>query len=154
MFKKKTSEPTNQVDREYNEPDIVEELHEEGSAMLSERSVPLNHYYSVDSDSFDLVIINCFICCLLDQLFIQELLTGCRLDTKYPLCNMFRLFTCAVCQVEMKPGEGVSIHAGSSKPGNSRPWDGPFLCPSCQEKKEAMEGKRGKESLSFSLSHP
>jgi hypothetical protein len=23
-----------------------------------------------------------------------------------------------------------------------RPWDGPFLCFSCQEKKEAMEGKR------------
>lgn len=75
----------------------------------------------------------------------------CRLDTKYPLCNMFRLFTCAVCQVEMKPGQGISIHVGSSKPGNSRPWDGPFLCPSCQEKKQAMEGKRGKKSLSLPL---
>lgn len=49
---------------------------------------------------------------------------------------------CAVCQVEMKPGEGISIHAGSSHPGKLRPWDGPFLCSSCQEKKEAMEGKR------------
>ena len=55
---------------------------------------------------------------------------------------MFRLFMCAVCQVEMKPGEGISIHAGSSRPGKLRPWDGPFLCLSCQEKKEAMEGKR------------
>lgn len=55
---------------------------------------------------------------------------------------MFRLFMCAVCQVEMKPGEGVSIHVGSTRPGKLRPWDGPFLCLSCQEKKEAMEGKR------------
>jgi hypothetical protein len=79
----------------------------------------------------------------------------CRLDTKYPLCNMFRLFMCAVCQAEMKPGEGISIHYGSSKPGKLRPWDGPFLCLSCQEKKEAMEGKRpsgGMASLSPSLS--
>ncbi|MCE2055730.1 hypothetical protein HAX54_043309 [Datura stramonium] len=65
-----------------------------------------------------------------------------RLDAKYPVCNMFKLFMCAVCQVEIKPGEGISIHAGSSNTRNFRPWDGPFLCSSCQEKKEAMEGKR------------
>ena len=66
----------------------------------------------------------------------------CRLDTKYPICNMFKLFICAVCQVEMKPGEGISIHAGPENSKKLRPWDGPFLCASCQEKKEAMEGKR------------
>ena len=55
---------------------------------------------------------------------------------------MFKLFTCAVCQVEMKPGDGVSIHEGVTNTGKLRPWDGPFLCTSCQEKKEAMEGKR------------
>ena len=49
---------------------------------------------------------------------------------------------CAVCQVEVKPGEGVSIHAGSANFPKLRPWDGPFLCASCQEKKDAMEGKR------------
>ena len=49
---------------------------------------------------------------------------------------------CAVCQVEIKPDEGISVHAGSSDFGKLRPWDGPFLCLSCQEKKEAMEGKR------------
>ena len=76
----------------------------------------------------------------------------CRLDTKYPLCNMFKLFMCAVCQVEMKPGEGISIHSGSSNPGKLRPWDGPFLCSSCQEKKEAMEGKRLSGGVAFSLS--
>ncbi|KAF7851528.1 hypothetical protein BT93_L3748 [Corymbia citriodora subsp. variegata] len=101
MFRKRSSESSSQIDQEYIEPDVVEELYEDGSAMLSE-----------------------------------------RLDTKYPLCNMFKLFMCAVCQVELKPGEGISIHAGSSNPGKLRPWDGPFLCLSCQEKKEAMEGRR------------
>ncbi|KAF1886521.1 hypothetical protein Lal_00045754 [Lupinus albus] len=99
MFRKKSSE-SSYIDKEYLEADVVEELFEEGSAMLSE-----------------------------------------RLDTKYPLCNMFKLFMCAVCQVEIKPGEGISIHEGEPIPGKSRPWDGPFLCASCQEKKEAMEGK-------------
>ena len=66
----------------------------------------------------------------------------CRLDTKYPICKMFKLFKCAVCQVEIKPDEGFSIHVGSSDYGKLHPWDGPFLCSSCQEKKEAMEGKR------------
>ncbi|KAJ7958143.1 Protein phosphatase 2C family protein [Quillaja saponaria] len=101
MFRRKASESSSCIDKEYIEQDIVEELFEEGSAMLSE-----------------------------------------RLDTKYPLCNMFKLFMCAVCQEEMKPGEGISIHAGASIPGRVRPWDGPFLCLSCQEKKEAMEGRR------------
>ncbi|GLT46988.1 hypothetical protein SLA2020_207110 [Shorea laevis] len=101
MFRKKSSEPSSQVDKEYMETDVVEELFEEGSARLSD-----------------------------------------RLDTKYPLCNMFKLFMCAVCQVEVKPGEGISIHAGSTNCGRVRSWDGPFLCASCQEKKEAMEGKR------------
>ncbi|KAK6118897.1 hypothetical protein DH2020_047350 [Rehmannia glutinosa] len=61
--------------------------------------------------------------------------------TQVPVCNMFKLFMCAVCQVEIKPGEGISIHAGTAEPKKLRPWDGPFLCLSCQEKKEAMEGK-------------
>lgn len=55
---------------------------------------------------------------------------------------MFKLFMCAVCQVEIKPGEGISVHAGSADSKKSRPWDGPFLCSSCQEKREAMEGTR------------
>ncbi|KAL9330579.1 hypothetical protein ACSQ67_000189 [Phaseolus vulgaris] len=101
MFRKKSSESSSCHDKEYAEPDVVEELYEEGSAMLSE-----------------------------------------RFDTKYPVCNMFKLFMCAVCQVEIKPGEGISIHEGASNSTKFRPWDGPFLCSSCQEKKEAMEGKR------------
>ncbi|XP_059637102.1 probable protein phosphatase 2C 12 [Cornus florida] len=101
MFRKKSSESSSNSEKEYCEPDMVEELFEEGSAMLAE-----------------------------------------RFDTKYPLCNMFKLFMCAVCQVEMKPGQGISIHAGSVNSRKLRPWDGPFLCSSCQDKKEAMEGKR------------
>uniref|UniRef100_A0A7N1A0T8 protein-serine/threonine phosphatase n=1 Tax=Kalanchoe fedtschenkoi TaxID=63787 RepID=A0A7N1A0T8_KALFE len=101
LFRKKTSESASHVSKRHCEPDIVVELFEDGSAMLSE-----------------------------------------RFNTQYPLCNMFKLFICAVCQVEMKPGEGVSIHSDSARPGKLRPWDGPFLCLSCQEKKVAMEGKR------------
>lgn len=37
MFRKKSSESSSNIDKEYMEPDIVEELFEEGSAMLSER---------------------------------------------------------------------------------------------------------------------
>ncbi|CAN1273987.1 Probable protein phosphatase 2C 12 [Linum perenne] len=101
MFRKKSSESVPHMDKEYVEPDVVEELFEEGSAMLSE-----------------------------------------RLQTKYPLSNMFKLFMCAVCQIEIRPDEGVSIHAGSANMRRLRPWDGPFLCLSCQQKKEAMEGRR------------
>ncbi|KAL5992765.1 hypothetical protein ACLOJK_013684 [Asimina triloba] len=101
MFRKRSSESSSQYEDFPEPPDLVEEIFEEGSALLEE-----------------------------------------RLESDYPVCNLFKLFMCAVCQVEMKPGEGISIHAGSSLPGRSRPWDGPFLCTSCQAKKESMEGKR------------
>ncbi|KAL5214983.1 hypothetical protein ABZP36_004135 [Zizania latifolia] len=65
-----------------------------------------------------------------------------RLDSDYPVRNMFKLFICAICQVELGSGQGISIHEGLPKSVKLRPWDGPFLCQSCQEKKEAMEGKR------------
>lgn len=39
MFRRKSSESTSTADKEYVEPDVVEELFEEGSAMLSERFV-------------------------------------------------------------------------------------------------------------------
>ncbi|XP_008805807.3 probable protein phosphatase 2C 12 isoform X1 [Phoenix dactylifera] len=100
MFHRKSCESTSHSDGDYSEPDVVEEIYEEGSAMLAK-----------------------------------------RLEAEYPICNLFKLFICAVCQVEMKPGEGISVHAGLSQPGKLHPWDGPFLCQGCQEKKEAMEGK-------------
>lgn len=135
IFKRKSTESTSHIGEEYLEPDVVEELVEEGSAMLSERSVtPLHYHRNGINNSIPFLtylIVYCFY-------FFSDF----RFDTKYPLCNMFKLFTCAVCQVEMKPGEGISIHAGGScNTRNSRPWDGPFLCVTCQEKREAMEGK-------------
>ncbi|KAK8489379.1 hypothetical protein V6N11_082708 [Hibiscus sabdariffa] len=101
LFRRKPSESSSRPDKKHMEPDDVEELFEEGSAMLSK-----------------------------------------RLHAKYPVCNMFKLFMCAICQVELKPGEGISVHAGTSNTVKLRQWDGPFLCSSCQAKKEAMEGKK------------
>lgn len=52
------------------------------------------------------------------------------------------LFMCAVCQVDLAPSEGISVHAGSIFSMSSKPWQGPFLCSDCRNKKDAMEGKR------------
>jgi hypothetical protein len=68
----------------------------------------------------------------------------------YPAGNMFKLHACAVCQLGMKPGEGISVHGNMPKHSRVDPWGGPFLCSSCQVKKKAMEGKlhsAGKKSL-------
>lgn len=39
MFRRKSSESSSNVDREYSEPDVVEEIFEDGSAMLAQRLV-------------------------------------------------------------------------------------------------------------------
>ncbi|CAI9276033.1 unnamed protein product [Lactuca saligna] len=52
------------------------------------------------------------------------------------------LFMCAVCQVDLGASEGISVHAGSIFSTSSKPWQGPFLCADCRNKKDAMEGKR------------
>ncbi|XP_041014007.1 probable protein phosphatase 2C 15 [Juglans microcarpa x Juglans regia] len=52
------------------------------------------------------------------------------------------LFVCTVCQVDLAPSEGISVHAGAIFSTCSKPWQGPFLCPDCRNKKDAMEGKR------------
>lgn len=108
MLGKRASDlPSHHSVRNYFEPYAVEELYEDGSAVLAQ-----------------------------------------RLNIVYPVCNLFKLLLCAVCQVELKPGEGISVHIGSSKSAKVRPWDGPLLCRSCQVKKEAMEGKRPSRNLS------
>ncbi|EPS58059.1 hypothetical protein M569_16756, partial [Genlisea aurea] len=82
-------------------------------------------------------------CSSVDELFEQgSALLSERLDSKYPICNMFKLFVCAICQLRLKPGEGVSVHYRTSNPKKLRSWHGPFLCSTCHEKKEAMEGKK------------
>ncbi|XP_052153051.1 LOW QUALITY PROTEIN: probable protein phosphatase 2C 40 [Oryza glaberrima] len=102
FYKKATSDSPCHADKDQcTQPDLVEEVFEDGCPSLSR-----------------------------------------RLDSEYPVRNMFKLFICAICQVELESGQGISIHEGLSKSGKLRPWDGPFLCHSCQEKKEAMEGKR------------
>ncbi|CAN6248846.1 unnamed protein product [Urochloa humidicola] len=102
FLRKTTSDSLSLTDKDnYPDPDLVEEVFEDGCPSLSR-----------------------------------------RLNSEYPVRNMFKLFACAICQIDLESGQGISIHEGLSKPGKLRPWDGPFLCHSCQEKKEATEGKR------------
>ncbi|KAL5227829.1 hypothetical protein ABZP36_016094 [Zizania latifolia] len=102
IFRKKAKDPSNKLTKQLSAVGIVEELFEEGSAMLSER---------LGSDS-----------------------SGRRTSSS--------LFTCAICQVDLEPSEGISVHAGSVFSSSSKPWEGPFLCSDCRDKKDAMEGKR------------
>ncbi|KAJ1289969.1 hypothetical protein BS78_02G205500 [Paspalum vaginatum] len=87
MFRRKSVDVPFKADRsEYAEPDVVEEIFEDGSAMLSK--------------------------------------------------------SCAVCLERLKHGQGISVHANPLQYEKLQGWQGPFLCPGCHEKKEAMEGKR------------
>ncbi|XP_041996886.1 probable protein phosphatase 2C 15 [Salvia splendens] len=79
----------------------VEELFEEGSAMLAE-----------------------------------------RLGNDKPTAETGGIFVCAVCQADLASNEGISVHAGWIFSVSSKPWQGPFLCTDCRNKKDAMEGKR------------
>ncbi|KAG8652224.1 probable protein phosphatase 2C 15 isoform X1 [Manihot esculenta] len=102
LFRKKPHDSANKLSKKLSAVGIVEELFEEGSAMLAER------------------------------------LGNDDTTTHSPS----GLFTCAVCQVDLAPSEGISVHAGSIFSASSKPWQGPFLCADCRDKKDAMEGKR------------
>ncbi|KAF0919204.1 hypothetical protein E2562_028758 [Oryza meyeriana var. granulata] len=102
IFRKKAKDHPNKLTKQLSAVGMVEELFEEGSAMLSER---------LGNDS-----------------------SGRRTSSS--------LFTCAICQVDLEPSEGISVHAGSIFSSSSKPWEGPFLCSDCRDKKDAMEGKR------------
>uniref|UniRef100_A0A1J3K3U1 protein-serine/threonine phosphatase n=1 Tax=Noccaea caerulescens TaxID=107243 RepID=A0A1J3K3U1_NOCCA len=101
LFRKKS----NKLSKKLSSVSIVEELFEEGSAMLAER------LGSGDCS--------------------KELATGGG-----------GIFTCAICQLDLAPSEGISVHAGSIFSTSLKPWQGPFLCTDCRDKKDAMEGKR------------
>ncbi|KAG6389923.1 hypothetical protein SASPL_151398 [Salvia splendens] len=101
LFFRKKSWKSNKLAKKLSAVGIVEELFEEGSAMLAE-----------------------------------------RLGNDEPTAQTGGLFTCAVCQADLAPNEGVSVHAGSIFSVSSKPWQGPFLCSDCRDKKDAMEGKR------------
>ncbi|KAK9091764.1 hypothetical protein Sjap_024941 [Stephania japonica] len=102
IFRKRSRDSVSKLAKKLSAVGIVEELFEEGSAMLAER---------LGSDSST-----------------TQSTSG--------------LFTCAVCQVDLAPSEGISVHAGSIFSTSSKPWQGPFLCIDCRNKKDAMEGKR------------
>lgn len=128
LFRKK-SNSSNKLSKKLSTVSIVEELFEEGSAMLAER------------------------CSLfLPQRFEHNLLanvsfnSSCRLGSgdfsKEPTTGGGGIFTCAICQLDLAPSEGISVHAGSIFSTSLKPWQGPFLCTDCRDKKDAMEGKR------------
>nr|XP_043623964.1 probable protein phosphatase 2C 15 isoform X2 [Erigeron canadensis] len=102
LYKAKFRGSANKLSKKLSAVGIVEELFEEGSAMLAER---LGNDETAGSST-----------------------SG--------------LFTCAVCQVDLAASEGVPVHAGSIFSTGSKPWQGPFLCVACRDKKDAMEGKR------------
>ncbi|KAL7149380.1 hypothetical protein ABFS83_05G036800 [Erythranthe nasuta] len=101
LFRKLSSKSSAKLAKKVSDVGIVEQLFEEGSAMLAER---------LGND-----------------------------DSSGQNCGVF---VCAVCQVDLSPNEGISVHAGSIFSMSSKPWQGPFLCGDCLNKKEAMEGKR------------
>lgn len=45
IFKKKAAGSTSHSETEYMEPDVIEEMFEDGSANLSERSIIFHIYY-------------------------------------------------------------------------------------------------------------
>ncbi|XP_020099013.1 probable protein phosphatase 2C 3 [Ananas comosus] len=102
MLRKRSKDSANKLAKKLSAVGIVEELFEEGSAMLAER---------LGNDSL-------------------------------PGQTTSGLFTCAICQVDLAPSEGISVHAGSIFSTSAKPWEGPFLCSDCRNKKDAMEGKR------------
>ncbi|XP_061987101.1 probable protein phosphatase 2C 15 isoform X2 [Populus nigra] len=102
LFRKKCHDSSSKLSKKLSAIGTVEELFEEGSAMLAERLG--NDYSTLQSTS--------------------------------------GLFTCVVCQIDLAPSEGISVHAGSIFSTSSKPWQGPFLCADCRNKKDAMEGKR------------
>ncbi|KAJ6803242.1 putative protein phosphatase 2C 15 [Iris pallida] len=103
FFRKRSRDSASKLAKKLSVEGIVEELFEEGSAMLAER---LGN------------------------------------DTSSSVHATSGLFMCAICQVDLAPSEGISVHAGSFFSTNAKPWQGPFLCATCRNKKDAMEGKR------------
>ncbi|KAM7469928.1 hypothetical protein LguiA_008111 [Lonicera macranthoides] len=103
---------------------VVEELFEEGSAMLAERFPVRVNIYAVFSLSNS-----------------NPMKPG-ELGKDFPLDSNSGIFRCAICQVDQPPSDGLSINSGPYFSPSSKPWEGPFLCTTCRNKKDAMEGKR------------
>ncbi|THF98128.1 hypothetical protein TEA_002018 [Camellia sinensis var. sinensis] len=106
IFGKKSQNFGNKATNKLSAVGVVEELFEEGSAMLAE-----------------------------------------RLGTDFPLDSNSGLVRCAVCQVDQSPSDGLSVNSGPYFSPASKPWEGPFLCANCRQKKDAMEGKRSSRPI-------
>ncbi|XP_058002867.1 probable protein phosphatase 2C 5 isoform X1 [Hevea brasiliensis] len=100
LFGKKSLNSVNKATNKLSAVGVVEELFEEGSAMLAE-----------------------------------------RLGKDFPSITNSGLYRCAVCQIDQTPTDSLSVNSGSFFSPGSKPWEGPFLCPNCRKKKDAMEGK-------------
>ncbi|PKI76160.1 probable protein phosphatase 2C 5 [Punica granatum] len=101
FFTKKSQNGTNKATSKLSAVGAVEELFEEGSAMLDE-----------------------------------------RLGKNFPPNQNSGSYRCAVCQVNQPPADNVTANSGPLFLPASQPWEGPYLCPTCQKKKDAMEGKK------------
>ncbi|KAJ6414065.1 hypothetical protein OIU84_006808 [Salix udensis] len=99
LFGKKALSSVSKSTNKLSAVGVVEELFEEGSAVLAE-----------------------------------------RLGKDFPANS--GIHRCAVCQVDQTPADGLSANTGSFFSPRSKPCEGPFLCSTCQNKKDAMEGKR------------
>ncbi|KAF5952129.1 hypothetical protein HYC85_010073 [Camellia sinensis] len=105
IFGKKSQNFGDKATNKLSAVGVVEELFEEGSAMLAER-------YS-----------------------------------DFPLNSNSGLVRCAVCQVDQLLSDGLSVNSGPYFSPASKPWEGPFLCANCRQKKDAMEGKRSSRPI-------
>lgn len=168
FFGKKSPNGTNKATSKRSAVGAVEELFEEGSAMLDKRYSHRSMYISAINNIFHLdfllfvsyffsrfPIISLplesrvrgyilFILLILHlgvsfQLIFSELPS--RLGKNFPPNQSSGVFRCAVCQADQPPADNASANSGSFATA-TKPWEGPFLCPTCQKKKDAMEGKR------------
>ncbi|KAB1202177.1 putative protein phosphatase 2C 5 [Morella rubra] len=129
LFGKKSETSMSKSTNKLSAVGVVEELFEEGSAMLQKAGY---------GDIFSAAVvpnINSF-----SNLGFVEL------GKDFPQNTNSGLFRCAVCQVDQSPADGLSVNSGTFFSPASKPWEGPFLCANCRKKKDAMEGKKAKQT--------
>ncbi|KAF7127898.1 hypothetical protein RHSIM_Rhsim11G0092400 [Rhododendron simsii] len=130
----------------------VEELFEEGSAMLAERCLesPIS-LVSADYAKISVMIephenLGNLIPWEFPYAMMADEEVSCvfrsRLGKDFPLTANSGLLRCAICQTDQSPSDGLSVNSGPYFSPASKPWEGPFLCATCRRKKDAMEGKR------------
>lgn len=117
IFRKRSQNSVNKLSTKLSAVGVVEELFEEGSAVLAER---LGSDFPLQTASG---LMRCAVC-QVDQTPVETL----------------------YCQMDQAPVESVSVNPRPFFPPTSKPWEGPYLCSDCRIKKDAMEGKRPSRS--------